>query len=176
MLIAVVASLLWAHPWRRVLHAHVVEATHTVQSIRVAEETFRAETGSYANISTALAANQQTNHFALYPHAPRQPGTRAVPWGGECPPSACLMSWAFLPVHVDGPVRFGYSAVAGHAGERPTAVVTIDGAPVSWPVPDTDWYIVTAVGDVNGNGVFTTVLVTSFDNTLRIDGPPLDAQ
>ena len=148
------------------------EGTHMVQAIRAAEEAFHAEAGTYANVSRALAANERTNHFALYPQAPREPGASRVPWGSECPPSACLVSWSVLPVHVEVPVRFGYSVVAGHAGERPLAVVTIDGAPLTWPVPTQDWYIVTAVGDVYDEGVFTTVVATSFDDTFRIDEPP----
>jgi hypothetical protein len=170
--LAVTAS--WLRLRSRVLYWRRSEATHMVQSIRVAEEAFRAEMGTYANISKALAANQRTNHFALYPQAPREPGDYAVSWGGECPSSACRMSWSMLPVHADGRVRFGYSVVAGRAGERPTAVVTIDGVPVAWPVPDEDWYIVTAVGDVDGTGVFTTVLGTSFGNDLRFDGANTD--
>jgi hypothetical protein len=70
---------------------------------------------------------------------------------------------------VVGKVRFGYSTIAGRAGERPTAVVTLDGKPLSWPTPDKDWFIVSAVGDVDGNGVFTTFLATSWDNDLKSD-------
>ena len=167
---AAVAALAWLRKRSLVLYADTSEAAHMVQSIRVAEEVFHAEMGTYANVSTALAANQRTNHFALYPQAPREPGDYAVSWGGACPPSACLTSWSTLPVHAERSVRFGYSVVAGRAGERPIAAVTLDGVPVAWPVPDEDWYIVTAVGDVHATGVFTTVLGTSFDNNLRFDG------
>ncbi len=74
-----------------------------------------------------------------------------------------------LPVHVDGPVAFGYSAIAGHAGERPNAEVTISGKRVEWPVPQGDWYIVTAVGDPQGRGVFTTILASSFSTQVLVD-------
>jgi len=138
-----------------------------VQGIRVAQEAYHSETQQYANISSALAAN----HFALYPQAPREPGTYKTAWGVPCPAQACDsgMDWRMLPIHVDGPVRFGYSTIAGRAGERPTAVVTIDGKQVSWPLPKDDWFIITAVGDVEGNGVFATVLASSFSNEILID-------
>ena len=147
------------------------EATNMMQNIRVAQEGFRSETQQYANISSALAANQSMNHFALYPQVPREPGSYSVAWGAPCPAQTCSsgMEWSMLPLHVDGPVRFGYSTIAGRAGERPLAVVTIDGKPVAWPVPKDDWYIITAVGDIEGNGVFTTMLASSFSNEVQID-------
>jgi len=151
----------------------LAEATHTVNCIRVAQEAFHAETQTYANVSTALAANQSTNHFALYPQGPRELGDYVVGWGGPCPVSACNedWGWAVLPVHVDRRVRFGYTTIAGRAGESPNTTVTIAGKPLAWPTPSQDWYIVTAVGDIDGKGAFTTVIGTSWDNDLMIDLP-----
>lgn len=170
VLAAVVAASLWLA--RRAHRVEVLsEATNMVQNIRVAQESYSSDTLQYAHISSALAANQNTNHFALYPQAPREPGKYATAWGVPCPAQACAsgMEWSMLPLHVDGPVRFGYSTIAGHPGERPTAVVTIDGKPVAWPMPKDNWYIITAVGDVEGNGVFTTVLTSSFSSEILID-------
>jgi len=150
----------------------LAEATSMVARIRVAQEAFHSETGSYANISTALASNLNTNHFALYPRAPGEPGVGdALGWGAPCAAQACNSGWDWseLPVHADGPLRFGYSTIAGRSGQRPTAAVTIDGRAVTWPVPSGDWYIVTAVGDVDGSGVLTTVLADSFSPDIRID-------
>jgi hypothetical protein len=79
------------------------------------------------------------------------------------------MSWTILPVHVSGPVAFGYTTVAGHAGERPSAVVTVQGKPVEWPVPQAEWYIVTAVGDPAATGAFITVLGSSFADETLVD-------
>jgi len=152
---------------------HLNGAVHNVNAIRVAQEAFHAETGGYANVSRALAANESTDHFALYPQAPRETGTYAVDWGGPCPPSACneAWGWAVLPVHLDGRVRFAYTTIAGRAGERPNAIVRIAGTQIAWPTPKSDWYLVTAVGDLDGNGRFTTVLATSWDSDLQIDRP-----
>jgi hypothetical protein len=170
VVVAAVAKLVRDQMRRRGM-MRTAEDIYMVNAIRVAQETFRAETGSYANVSTALAANQNTNHFALYPQAPKEPGDYDAEWGNPCPASACNagLNWSILPVHVIGKVRFGYSTIAGGAGERPTVAVIIDGKPVSWPTPDKDWYIVTAVGDVDGSGVFTTLLATSWDFDLKSD-------
>jgi hypothetical protein len=169
VLAAAVGILFWLDK-RQYRGDRLREAVGMVASIRVAQEGYHAETQAYASISVALAANQRTNHAALYPQAPREPGRYATAWGDPCW-VACNagMDWSVLPVHVDGPVVFGYSTIAGRAGERPTAVVTIDGKAVSWPTPTSDWFIITAVGDVEGKGVFTTVLASSFSSEILID-------
>jgi hypothetical protein len=166
-LAAVVAGCVWLAR-QAVRDDPLREAIDMVQSIRVAQEAYGAETQQYANISSALAANQSTNHFALYPRELAHGRTAA--WGTPCG-TACAagMEWSQLPIHVDGPVAFGYSTIAGPAGERPNAVVTIEGKRVEWPVPDKDWYIITAVGDVEGKGAFMTILATSWDPGMRLD-------
>ena len=153
--------------------SHMAEATHMVNAIRVAQEAYKAESGSYANISTALAANQATNHGALYPHstmaAVKEPGNYKVGWGAACT-TGCNADWRTLPVHADGSTMFGYTTVAGLAGEAPTQSVSINGSNVTWPASiPSDWFLITAVGDTNGNGTFCTVLGTSFTNDLLID-------
>jgi hypothetical protein len=147
------------------------EALVLVREIQIAQEAYRAEKGTYANVSTALAANQASNHNALYPSWPSEPQSQFRHWNVPCPVSVCNAGsdWAVLPVHVDGPVVFGYSTIAGRAGERPTANVTIGGKLVQWPVPETDWYIVTAVGDPASAGRFVTVVGSSFSTQLLID-------
>ena len=70
VLAAAVVGCLWLA--RRALRGdHLREATNMVLRIRVAQEGYHSETQQYANISSALAANQRTNHFALYPQAQR---------------------------------------------------------------------------------------------------------
>jgi hypothetical protein len=142
-----------------------------VREIQIAQESYRAENRAYANVSTGLAANQDSNHQALYPPSPSAPGSHFRRWNVPCAASACNagFDWSVLPVHVDGPVAFGYSTVAGRAGERPTANVSIGGRPVRWPVPEEDWYIVTAVGDPTSAGEFVTVVGSSFTKQLLID-------
>jgi type IV pilus assembly protein PilA len=156
--------------------SHSAEATHMVNAIRVAQEAYHAETGSYANVSVALAANQSTNHAALYPHASmssfKEPGNYKVGWGGTCPSTACNVGfdWRAMPVHADGSTMYGYTSQAGLAGVAPTQVVTMSGVSVTWPstIP-TDWFLITAVGDTDGNGKFSTILGTSFTNDLLVD-------
>jgi type IV pilus assembly protein PilA len=161
--------------YRKLINSsHTAEATHMVNAIRVGQEAYKAESGSYANISKNLAANQSTGHSALYPHASmatsKEPGNYKVGWGAACPSSACNADWNTLPVHADGSTMFGYTTQAGLAGIAPTQVVKVNGSNVTWPssIP-ADWYLITAVGDTDGNGTFCTVLGTSFTNDLLVD-------
>lgn len=160
--LAVTSGLLGAATMRA--QDDLCEAFAMVREIQIAQEAYRAETGAYANVSVALAANQATRHEALYPSSPSEPNARSRLWNVPCPASVCKAGsdWAMLPVHVDAPVVFGYSTIAGRAGERPVADVTLGGKRVQWPVPERDWYIVTAVGDPSGSGTFVTVVASSF--------------
>ncbi len=160
--LAVTTGLLGAATMRA--QDDLCEAVAMVREIQIAQEAYRAETGTYANVSVALAANQATRHDALYPSWPSEPSARSRLWNAPCPASVCKSGsdWAMLPVHVDAPVVFGYSTIAGRAGERPIADVTLGGKSVQWPVPERDWYIVTAVGDPSGSGNFVTVVASSF--------------
>lgn len=152
-------------------HGELCEAVVLVREIQIAQESYRSEFGVYANVSGALAANQASNHQALYPTSPHEPGSYFRRWNVPCPEPVCNAGsdWSVLPVHVSGPVTFGYSTIAGRAGERPAANVSIDGRLVQWPVPEKDWYIVTAVGDPTSAQEFVTVVGSSFTTQLMID-------
>lgn len=157
--------------WRALRkRAALVETIHMVGEIRNAQEVFRSETGGYANVSAALAANQSTNHFALYPQAPLRPGRHAFSWGVDCPKSACRLSWLVIPVLADR-VVYGYSTVAGVAAAPPPATIVVDGRELTWSPPGQEWFLVTAVGDPMGDGSYTTVVGGSLWPELRIDNP-----
>lgn len=152
-------------------HDELCEAIVLVREIQIAQEAYRAEFGVYANVSGALAANQASNHQALYPTSPHEPGSYFRRWNVPCPAPVCNagLDWSVLPVHVSGPVKFGYSTIAGRAGERPAANININGRPVQWPVPEKDWYIVTAVGDPTSAREFVTVVGSSLTTQVLID-------
>jgi type IV pilus assembly protein PilA len=152
--------------YRKLVQAsHVSEATGMVQSIRVAQEGYHSETQQYANVSGNL------NSF--YPAAPQYQVVTA--WGAACT-TACSggVPWSALPVHVDGPVRFGYATIAGiPGGTAPPASVTVNGQPLTFPqTPATDWYIIAAEGDLDGTpgpANDTNVYGTSWSNQIFVD-------
>jgi prepilin-type N-terminal cleavage/methylation domain-containing protein len=150
------------------------EAVYMVNSIKVAQESYHAETGSYANLSTSLCAS--TTCGALYPQASVSAplGDTKVGWGVACG-SACNsgMDWSMLPVHVQGGVMYGYSTVAGSAGSAYSAITS-----VTWPTgysvnvgsgnSTADWFAVTGVGDEDMDTVPAVVLGTSLSNDLLV--------
>jgi type IV pilus assembly protein PilA len=147
--------------YRKIVNsAHVGEATHMVQAIRVAQESFRAETGSYAAISTNLDGTLcPTNTIKA----------EKMPWDPTC--NGGVGAWSLLPLHVDGPVLFRYTTVAGRAGEDLPASPTPMGQPVSFgkTAPTQDWFVAAAKGDADGNGAYCTVVGTSWSNALYVD-------
>jgi type IV pilus assembly protein PilA len=146
----------------------VSEGTHMIGSIKIAQETFHAEAGQYANISPGLGLG------SLYPMA-TPVGDKVTGWGGPCGACSDSNAWARLPVHPDGPVRFGYATIAGVAGSAPTVpALSFDGRTVAWPAANdisTDWYVVTAMADLNNDGAggqYTTLMGTSWSKDLFV--------
>jgi len=151
-----------------ILAAHTSEATHMVQSIRVAEEAYHAEAQAY--VSTSVDGITGT-----YPSA--APGAFKTPWVVPVAPAGCTAAgggqpacFGLLPVHTDGPVVYGYATVAGAAGSAPPAIqvgaTTLNGPAGASP---TDWYWVTATGDPAGRGApLSYVVGNSFVNDLWV--------
>jgi type IV pilus assembly protein PilA len=160
-IIGILATLAVVGYRKLVQASHVSEATGMVQSIRVAQEGYHSETQQYANVSGAL-----TN---FYPRAPQYQVLMA--WGGSCASCTGSVAWSALPVHVDGPVLFGYATVAGVAGGGAPPAITTE-ALVFPAVPTTDWYVIAAEADLDGTpGPLndTHVYGSSWTNQIFVD-------
>jgi type IV pilus assembly protein PilA len=164
IIVGILATLAVVGYRKLVVNSHISEAQQMVQDIRAAQEAYHAETQQYANISTNL-----TSYYPLA--APN--GHTVTGWGAQCS-SACAsgMDWAMLPLHVDGPVLFGYATVAGAANTSPaTAQVTVHGQAIVFPAPSpVDWFIVAAGCDLDSDSaVKTKVYTTSWANQVYVD-------
>jgi type II secretory pathway pseudopilin PulG len=157
-----------------VLSAHTAEATQMVSSIRVAQEAYHAETQTYVSTTTSLASPIPN----LYPQIAfgAVPNNTKYGWGsgasGTCtPPTASVNCWSALPIHIDSAVMYGYATVGGVAGSTSFPALTpIGGVAITLPTSaPSDWYFIGAQGDVNNNGIFCTVIGTSFTNDLFVD-------
>jgi type IV pilus assembly protein PilA len=157
VIVGVLAMLAVVGYRKLVQSSHVTEATNMVQSIRLAQEAYHAETQQYANISSSLGS--------WYPQ-PSPNGRLISAWGGPC--TGCkdqTSGWAPLPVHVDGPVLFGYATVGGASGDALPNLPS--GFPITLVLPATDWFIVTASCDLDGDPTTNTnVLTTSWSNQV----------
>ncbi len=164
VIVGILAALAVVGYRRLVTSSHVSEATNMVQSIRVAQEGYMAETQQYANISHSLTS--------WYPNASPN-GRTMTAWGATCPGGTCTtnMDWSMLPLHVDGPVLFGYATVAGGPTVQPPNSITLNGVNLALPAsPTTAWYLVAATCNLDNQGLpNTTVYTTSFSNQVFVD-------
>jgi type IV pilus assembly protein PilA len=161
IIVGILATLAVVGYRKLVQAAHISEAQQMVQDIRAAQESYHSETQQYANISKDL--------ITYYPNG--SPNGRTITgWGAQC--SACVTDWAVLPLHVDGPVLFGYASIAGPANTTPaTASVKVNGQIITFPAPSPiDWFVVAAGSDLNNDGtVGTFVYTTSWANQVYVD-------
>jgi type IV pilus assembly protein PilA len=139
--------------YRKYLAAsHSSEAFTVIQAIRGGQEQIRAETLVYLSCSSSLTD--------YYPHA--APDTNRYHFV-LATPHAC---WSQLNVRPDGPVRYVYATVAGGSGTAVPSVADMVPAP-TWPTPTEPWYVVKAVGDLDGDGTRSVFLASSFGNETR---------
>ena len=163
-IIAVLAILAIVGYRKLITSSHTSEGTHMIGSIRVAQETFHSETGQYDDISGGIGIGN------LYPNDPPT-DKKLTAWGIPCGTCTDPQAWNRLPVHPDGPVRFGYATKAGVANSAPAFGVPSDFPTVQWPASanvTSDWYVVTALGDLDGNGVYVSMMGTSWMKDLFI--------
>ena len=156
-IVAILSTLAIVGYRKLIMSSHTSEATHMIQGIRVAQETFHAETGSYSNISTSLDAT-------LCPAHASQPSK--VPWDPACSGGKAL--WSTLPVHSDGPVLFGYATVVGASGATPVMPSGMAVTP-TMTAPTSDWFTISAKADNDNNLTFCTAVGTSWTNDIYVD-------
>lgn len=153
--------------WTRT--ARLGEAQDMVGHIRAAEESYRAENGNYLNVSKGLASTGNPGTSTLYPAA--VPGAFKTQWGAPC--SVCVnpSSWEWLTISPPNPVWYGYAVVAGPSTSPPAYTIVVNGNPATSlaSMSGQPWYIVEAMGDTNGDGVFTTVYGFSNTNQIMVD-------
>lgn len=136
--------------------AKTAEAVAIIQSIRVAEESRRAETGNYLSCSSP-------NETAWYPAAPNG-SVRA--WRN--PSHADWARWQLLGVTRTDGTRFGFLLTAGAPGATPPTLVTA--SQLTWPtsLPD-PWYVIQAAGDNDKDGIYTLVAASSLNGELYVE-------
>ncbi len=141
--------------------SYMAEAEDMIAHIRSAEESFKAENGTYLNVSGGLDLGN------LYPAT--TPGAFKTAWGGAC--ATCARPWSYLNVAPQAPVAFGYALIADNTGTNapPNLVVTKSTAPNLSGMTGKPWYIVEAVGDINGDGIYTRIYGFSSSTTLFVD-------
>ena len=155
---------------RLVVSSHLTEATGIVNGIRVAQESYHAETGIYATVGSTTLNWVGTTGVAC-PSANQTPGAWKTVWDPACGAGAATTQgpWKNIPVHIDSAVMYGYSTVANASGATLT-IPTVNGQTITGSAPSGEWYLVSAVGDPDGDGLKSAVLGTSMSNQLLVQG------
>lgn len=162
-IVGVLAALAMVSYRKFVSSSKNAEATHMVQSIRSAEESYRAEAMTYLNVSTS------GNFYPQNVGAGSSSFTaKKWAWVSTTPDSN---NWKILGVTADSPVSFGYRVRAGAAGTVP---VTPAGNTIgNWPsaASPEPWYVVEACGNPDQDSLYTYVVSASFSGELFWTNP-----
>lgn len=143
-----------------VRRSHTSEATQMVSTIKIAQEAYHAEVGTYLSIS----GNVDTDYCPA--HAAGQP--TLVAWDPACG-TGTDGPWRRLPVDSSGPVLFGYATVAGLAGKTMPMPSGMESTPAVGTMTG-DWYVATAKADLNGDSTSSTIVVgNSLSRNLYVD-------
>jgi type IV pilus assembly protein PilA len=146
--------------------AKTTEAVALIQAIRTAEESRRAESGTYQNCSFTSGT----------PWYPASPDGNLHAW--QSPSHPDWDAWKQLDISRPEGTQFGFLV---HAGNPQTAVDPKgDLHAVSLPVPQTadrptwpaqtePWYVIQAAGDRDKDGTFSRLLAASFNGELYVE-------
>ena len=151
-ILAVIAGVSYR---RYIAASRTSEARYMVGSIRAAEESYRAETLSYLDVSSSI-----TNYYPA-----TNPGAFKSAW--DNPSHADYAKWKQLGVRSDGPVVYGYAVKAGLAGSVPPTLSI--NSPPAWPATTEPWYVIEAAGDVDGDGARSYVVGSSFTGEIYVE-------
>ncbi|HEX7668460.1 MAG TPA: prepilin-type N-terminal cleavage/methylation domain-containing protein [Polyangiaceae bacterium] len=157
VIVGVLGSLGVASFRARVFGSKSTEAFAMVQSIRAAEERWKAENMRYLNVSTS---------GTWYPAKPSDRTKRAFFTSGTCVPDPAPTQdcrWKLLNPTIPGPVQFGYKVNAGAPSEAMTTL-DADAAPTGWSgwaANGDHWYVIQAIADADGDGVYAKFVSSS---------------
>ncbi len=140
--------------------AATADAKAVISAIRVAQESYRAETMRYLD----CGAN-------WYPYDPAGlvVGAEAkYHWSQPTHPNSDC--WRQLNVANDSPTRFGFITRGRGAGEAPFALVNVyDNAPTLPAAPAEPFYIVEARGDADNDNNVSRFIASSFTGEIYVE-------
>jgi prepilin-type N-terminal cleavage/methylation domain-containing protein len=139
------------------------EATHMIGAFKAAQETYKSDMFSYLDVAGENGAISAASYYPA-----KKPAKVARSWlevsGSESPVGLRVKQ---LGVVADAPVWFVYACAAGSGTQAP-AGPQLNDAVENWPAQATGqpWYVVSARGDLNGDGVESRLTSASFTTQI----------
>jgi len=131
------------------------EALAMARSIAAAQEQYRAEHRTYLNVSSSLTSYYPTT----------SPGKEQRSFWGHAS-GAEYDRWVRLGPKAPGATRYGFAVVAGLPRANAPAGLLSE---MTWPAAASvtqPWYVLRAIGDVDGDGTQNTIMLSSFSNQV----------
>lgn len=152
--------------------AQAVEAGETLTRIVQAQESYRAEFNTYADVSNDLALsgmNAGSTGILGNNWHPALGAPRAAPSGRVDFYVGLPRAWAQLGVRPRQFVRYSYQSVAGNPGVLPALAAAGDLGYGALPMAQRGpWYYAIASGDLDGDARYSTFEVSSLFQGLRV--------
>jgi type IV pilus assembly protein PilA len=149
-IVGILAALAVYGVRKYVIASKTSEATQMIGSIKSAQEAYRSDAFTYLDVS---GTHSLADLSSFYPTT--TPANRKYGWGDTT--TAVGQRWRALNVAPAGAVYFTYGCAAGEATD-PVADYHTTGVNMTtvtnWPTNSVgSWYVVKAVGDLDGDGV-----------------------
>lgn len=156
-LVGILAAMAVASVSKHVNASRTGEALAIVQSIRAAQESYRAENRRYLSVSGTL-----DNY---YPTTTPDANKRSFYRNGA---EALDKRWSLLHPVIPGPVRFVYSTVAGDAGDKPQAMA-LTNKPPQFAQATGPFYQIQAIANMDNDKEFCVVAATSLSSETYVE-------
>jgi type IV pilus assembly protein PilA len=152
--------------YRNIINSsRTAEPRQFVMSIRLAEESYKSETGAYASVSNSVT------HGSACPDSTVGTDQKKHGWDPTCGDGPDK-PWSRINAVPDGSVLFWYTVMAQSAGGPPT--ITIAGSNVfssgQWTAlgAPSQWYVIYAESDTDGDGQKSMVEGNSLTKDLSV--------
>jgi prepilin-type N-terminal cleavage/methylation domain-containing protein len=157
LIIGVLATLAVYGVRKYVMAAKTSEPMEIINSIRAAQEAYKDETFSYKPITGGVTGT--------FPFA-NAAATKNQKLAWDSGTAATLGEWNELGVRPSSAVQFGYGCAAGKGTAVPQQADIGISQSLNYPATAPDWYVVRAIADRDGNGVYAYFVGSNFTDGI----------
>ncbi len=161
VIVGILATLGTYGVTRYIHSAKTAEVIQVIGSIKAHQESYKSDMLEYLDV----AGGKTISSSSYYPMT--TPGTRLYAWGDTS--TDIGKRFKQLGVHVDTGVRYAYATTAGGGADVPAGDQLPTVAVANWPTAATGqpWYVVSAIGDLDGDGVTSHYSSASFTGLIH---------